>query len=176
MKICVFFGGFFFQKRIAEIWNFWWIKYLGKGLWYLTKWGVVVNYRWNHEPSKLLLHFIEYRLDQLNSKHTKIAVNSAIQYFEGCSQNKCLLKVWSFLVHPPQNGGPAKLNGNHLLMANIFKLHEYKTFGLMKMHNMCKIWFANNIFSWLRWNKKNFSWFFKGSQLPEIVSDLRLRL
>ena len=41
----------------------------------------------------------------------------------------------------------AKLNRNHLLMANIFKLHEYQTFGLMKMHNMCKIWFANNIFS-----------------------------
>ena len=70
----------------------------------------------------------------------------------------------------------AKLNGNHLLMANIFKLHEYQTFGLMKMHNMCKIWFANNIFSLLRWNKKYFSWFFKGFQLPEIVSDLRLRL
>ena len=70
----------------------------------------------------------------------------------------------------------AKLNGNHLLMANIFKLHEYQTFGLMKMHNMCKIWFANNIFSLLRWNKKYFSWFFKGFQLPEIISDLRLSL
>ena len=32
----------------------------------------------------------------------------------------------------------AKLNGNHLLMANISKLHKYKTFGLMKMHNMYK--------------------------------------
>ena len=63
----------------------------------------------------------------------------------------------------------AKLNGNHLLMANIFKLHEYQTFGLMKMHNMCKIWFANKIFSLLRWNKKYFSWFFKGFQLPESV-------
>ena len=40
-----------------------------------------------------------------------------------------------------------KLNRNHLLIANIFKLHEYQTFGLMKMHNICKIWFANNIFS-----------------------------
>ena len=36
---------------------------------------------------------IEYRLDQLNNKHTKIAVNSAIQYFESCYQIKCLLKV-----------------------------------------------------------------------------------
>ena len=42
--------------------------------------------------SKLLLHFIEYRLDQLNSKHTKIAVNLAIQYFESSFQNKCF---WS---------------------------------------------------------------------------------
>ena len=56
----------------------------------------------------------------------------------------------------------AKLNRNHLLMTNIFKLYEYQTFGLLKMHNMCKIWFANNIFSLLRLNKKYFSWFFKG--------------
>ena len=41
----------------------------------------------------------------------------------------------------------AKLNGNHLLMANIFKLHKYNTFGLMKMHNICKMRFRNNIFS-----------------------------
>ena len=61
-------------------------------------------------------------------------------------------------------------------MANIFKPHEYQTFGLIKMHNMSKIWFANSKFSLLRWYKKHFSWFFKGFQLPEIVSDLRLRL
>ena len=40
-----------------------------------------------------------------------------------------------------------KLNGNHLLMANIFKLHKYQKFGLLKMHKMNKIWFANNKFS-----------------------------
>ena len=89
---------------------------------------------------KLLLQFIEYLLDQRNNTHTKIAINSTIQHFEGCSENKYLLKVWSFLVYPPQNGSPViflwKSNGNHLLMANVFKLHEYQTFGLMKMHNM----------------------------------------
>ena len=85
-----------FQKNIADIWNFWWIKYLGKGLSYLKKWGVEVNYCWNYGPSKLLLHFIEYRLDQLNSKHTKTAENSTIQHFEGCSRKKCLLKVCYF--------------------------------------------------------------------------------
>ena len=30
----------------------------------------------------------------------------------------------------------SKLNGNHLLMANIVKRHEYQTFGFMKMHHM----------------------------------------
>ena len=151
---------------------------MGKGLSYLKKWGIGVNYCWNYGPSKLLLHFIEYRLDQLNSKYTKIAENSGIQYFESCSQKKCLLKVWSFLVHPPQNDDPvklfAKLNGNHLLMANNFKLHEYQTFGLMKINNMCKIWFANKIMSLLRQNKKYFSRFFKRFELPEII--LRLQL
>ena len=33
----------------------------------------------------------------------------------------------------------AKLNGNHILLANIFKLHKYLTFGLTEMHNMRKI-------------------------------------
>ena len=83
--------------------------------------------------------FIEYRLDQLNSKHTKTAVSSTIQYFEGRSLKKCLSK--KFFAPPTTKWRPCKilkLKGNHLLMANNFKLHEYQTIGLMKMHNMCK--------------------------------------
>ena len=132
MKNLCFFGGYFFQKKIADIWKYQWNKNLGKVLSYLKKWGVVVNYCWNYGPSKLLLHFIEYRLDQLNSKHTKIAVNSAIQYFEGCSWKKCLLKVWRFLVHPPRNGGPVKFLRNRpktiFLMVAIFKLSRISGF------------------------------------------------
>ena len=44
-----------------------------------------------------------------------------------------------------------KLNGNHLLMVNNFKLHEYQAFGLLKMHNFPilnlvyeKVWFTIN--------------------------------
>ena len=143
----MFFGDSFFKKQIADIWNFQWIKYLGKGLSYLKNWGIWVNYG----PLKLLLQFIEYRLDQLNNKHTKIAVNSAIQYFEGCSQKKMSAKSFKLFGPPTTKWWSckvfAKLNGNHLLMANIFKLHKYQVFGLMEMHNMCKIWFANYIFS-----------------------------
>ena len=122
--------------------NFRWIKYLGKGLSYLENWGIGVNYGWNYGPSKLLLHFIEYCLDQLNSQHTKIVVNSIMQYFEGHSQNLTFFG-------PPTTKWKlfAKLNGNHFLMVNIFKIHEYQTIGLMKMHNISKIWFVNIKFS-----------------------------
>ena len=118
-------------------------------------WGIWVNYCWNYGPLKLLLQFIEYRLDQLNNKHTKIAVNSTIQYFESCSQKKMSAKTLKHFGAPTTKWRPCKvfsiLNGNHLLMANVFKLYKYQTFNLMKMHNMCKIWFANNIFSlWKR--------------------------
>ena len=85
---------------------------LGKALLYLKKWGIGINYCWNYGSSKLALHFIEYRLDQLNSTHTKITVNSAIQQSEEGSQKKYPLKVWRFLVHPPQNGGPVKVLRN----------------------------------------------------------------
>ena len=40
------------------------------------------------------------------------------------------------MSHPPQNDGPVnffmKFNGNHLLMADIFKLRKYQAFGLFK--------------------------------------------
>ena len=139
---------------------------MGKGLSYLKNWGIGVNHCWNYGPSKLLLNFIEYGLNQLK-KYTKIAVNSTMEYFEDSSQKKCLVKVWIFGLHTTKWWPSkifAKLNRNHLLMANIFKLHKYQTFGLMKMHNMSKIWFRNDKFNSLRWNKKYFSWFFKGFQ------------
>ena len=147
MKNLCFFGGCFFKWK-----NCWHLEFLMNQIFrqrfiIFKKWGIWVKYCWNYGPSKLLLRFVEYRLDQLKSKHTKIAVNSAIQYFKGCCQKKCLLKVWRFLVHPTQHGGPvkffAKLNVNHLLMANIFKFHEYHTFGLMKNKNFGKQNFEN---------------------------------
>ena len=103
-KICAIFGGSFFRINIGDILNFQWIKYLGKDVSYLKNWGIGMNYCWNYGLSKLLLHFIEYSLDQLNNEHTRVAVNSTIQYFEGRSKSKHLLKVWLFLVYPPQNG------------------------------------------------------------------------
>ena len=105
-KICVFLAAPF-SKEIC-----WYLEFFGHRLIIFKKLRYRGQLFWNYEPSKLLLHFTEYRLDQLNSNHTKIAVNSAIQYFEGCYQKKCLLKVWVFLVHPSQNDGPVKFLRN----------------------------------------------------------------
>ena len=73
----------------------------------------------------------------------KIAVNTTTQYFESRSQKKISAKSLKFFGLPTTKWRPCKnfekLNGNHLLMANIFKLREYQTFGLMKMHNISKI-------------------------------------
>ena len=126
---------------------------MDKGFSYLERWGIAVNYCLNYVPWKLLPHFIKYRLDQLNSKHTKIAVNSTIFFGPPTKWRSC--KTFTKLIR------------NHLLMANIMRLYEYQSFGLMKMHNIFKIWFANNIFSLLRWNKTYFPWFFKSFQLPQ---------
>ena len=111
---------------------------------FLKKWGIEVSYCCNCGPWKLLLHFFEYRLDQLNSKHTKKATNSARQYFKGCLLLKEMSTKSLKIFGPPITKWPCKifgkLNENYFLTANIFKLHEYQTFGLI-------IWFSNKIFS-----------------------------
>ena len=90
-KLCSFFGRSFFKIKIADFLNFHWIKYLGKGLLYLKNWGIGATIVEITSRRSYVDH-----LDQRNNKHTKIAVNSAIQYCKGRCQSKCLLKVWSF--------------------------------------------------------------------------------
>ena len=75
------------EKKLSNISN-----YLDKGLSYLKNEGIAVNYCWNYGSSKLLLYFIECRLDQLNNNHTKTAVNSTIYFFESRYQKKYLVK------------------------------------------------------------------------------------
>ena len=91
----------------------------------------------------MLPHFIENRLDQLNNKHMKIAVNSTAQYSESRFQKKMSAKSLIFFGPPTTKWRLckffAKFNKSHFLMASIFKLHEYQTTGLMKIHNMSKI-------------------------------------
>ena len=59
------------------------------------------------------------------------------------------MKLSSSLTHPPQNDGSliffAKLNGNHILMANFSKLRKYQRFGLIELHNLSKGLLADRI-------------------------------
>ena len=143
----VFFGGSFFIKNLLIFWIF----YESNILSYLKNEVTGVIYCWNYGRSKLLLHFIEYHLDQLNHKYTKTAVNSKMKFFESRYQKKMSSKNLLKFFDPSTTKLPPckifeKWNGNHLLMANIFKLHKYQIFGLRKVHNMSKIWFTNNKF------------------------------
>ena len=115
--MCVFFfGGSFFEKKVADIWKFQWIKY------------------YCFDESNTV--FWRLILKKMSAKNFNV--------FGPPTTKRRLCKIFT------------KLTRNHLLMDNIFKLREYQTFGLMKMDTMCKIWFANNIFSLLRWNRKHF--------------------
>ena len=165
-----------------NLWFFWRLLLQNKNWWpfqflmnQIFRQRFIIFDKWRYR-SQLLLKLLS--VEVATSFHW-ITLNSTVQYFEGSSQKKCLLKARTFgsLTRKWQPCKIfAKLNENHLLMANINKLHKNQTFGVMKMHNMCKIWLANNKFNLLRWTKKYFSWLFKGFQLPEIVSDPRLHL
>ena len=48
----------------------------------------------------------------ISLKHTKTEVNSTMQFFESRSQKKYLVKVSSFLAHPPQYDGTVKVLRN----------------------------------------------------------------
>ena len=131
----------FLRNKNCRNFEFLRIKYLGKGLSY-WKMSTV----WNYGPLKLLLHFIEYRLDQLNNSSK---LDNTIFWKAPLKEMSC--KSLKFFGQPTTKWRPCKifqkLNGKHLLMANIFKLHKYQIFSFMKMHNMSKFWFANNKFS-----------------------------
>ena len=68
----------------------------------------------------------------------KTAVNSTIQFLKPQSK-EISGKSFKFFGPPTTIWRPwkifAKLYGNHLLIANIFKLHKCQVFVLFKMHN-----------------------------------------
>ena len=137
---------------------------MGKGLSSLKNDGIGVNCCWNYGSPKLLLHLIEYRLDQFNNKHTKTAVNSKIQVFESCCQKEYLVKVWSFLAHSPRNDSPVRFFRNwtetifqQLIFSNFTNIKKYLVYWKCIMWakydlpiiilNGAKVWFLIKVLS-----------------------------
>ena len=108
-----FLDGSSFKIKIADIFNFKWIKYLGKGLSYLKNRGIGVNYCWSYGPSKFLLHFIEAYKNR--SKLDK-------SIFWTPQPKEISGKSFKFFGPPTaiwrHCKSFAKLNGNHVLMAS----------------------------------------------------------
>ena len=141
MKILSFLAPFISKIKTADIFNFLSVKYFGKGLLFLKIWHIRVNYCWSYGPSNLLFRFFRYRLGHLDNRQTKIAENSTIYFLEANTKKK---SVESFKVFDPPTTKWrsfkffAKLNGNHILMANFSKFCKYQTFVLIELHNLSK--------------------------------------
>ena len=97
---------------------------------------------WNCAESEFRLCWTKLcSIDNLNKLDKTI-------FWKSLSKEMCA-KNLKFFGSPTTEWRPCKIFAkfvNHLLIANIFKLHKYQTFDLMKIHNTSKIGFASNKF------------------------------
>ena len=141
MKILSFLASFISKIKTAETFNCLPDKYFGKGWLFLTFWLIRVNYLWNYGSSNFLFRFFLFRLGHLSNRQTKIAENSTIYFLKDNTKTSAW---WVFkFIDPPTTKWPsfkffAKLNGNHILMANFSKFRKYQTFDLIELHNVSK--------------------------------------
>ena len=109
-------------------------------------WHVRVNYG----PSNLLFRFFRYDLNHLDNRQKKTAENSAIYFFWKLTPKQVFVESFKVFDPPTTKWRSfkffAKLNGNHILMANFSKLCKYQTFGLIELHNWSKDPLADRIF------------------------------
>ena len=144
-----FLASFISKIKTVYIFNFLSIKYFGKGLLFLKFWFIRVNYCWNYGLSNLLFCFFRFRLGHLSNRQTKIAENSTI-YFWKLTPKQVFGESFKFFDSPTTKWRSfkffAKLNGNHILMANFSKFRKYQTFGLIELHNVSKGQLADRIF------------------------------
>ena len=150
MKILSFLASFISKIKTADIFNFLSVKYFGKGLLFLKIWLIRINYCWNYGPSNLLFRFFRYRLGHLNNRQTKMIENSEIHFFWKLTPKQVFGESFKFFDPPTTKWRSfkffAKLNGNHILMANFSKFRKYQTFGLIELHNVSKGQLADRIF------------------------------
>ena len=149
LKILSFLASFISKIKTVDIFDFLSFKYFGKGLLFLKFWLIRVNYCWNYRPSNLLFYFFRLHLGHLSNRQTKIAENWTI-YFLKLTPKQVFGESFKFFDPPTTKWRSfkffAKLNGNHILMANFSKFRKYKTFGLIELHNVSNGQLADIIF------------------------------
>ena len=141
MKILSFLVSFISKIKTADILNFLSVKYFGKGLLFLKIRHIRVNYYWNYGPSNLLFCFFRNRKNSRKLNNT---------FFWKLTPKQVFCEIFKFFDLRTTKRRPfnffAKLNGNHILMANFSKLREYQIFGLIKLHNLSKGQLAGRMF------------------------------
>ena len=99
---------------------------------------------------QLAISFLSLSLSHLDNRQTKIAENSAIHFFLKLTPKKKFVESFKFFdPHTTKSLSFkffAKLNGNHILMANFSKFGKYQTFVLTDLHNLSKFQLADRIF------------------------------
>ena len=137
MKILSYLASFISKIKKADIFNFLSVKCFGKNLLFLKFLLIRVNYCWN-----LLFRFFRFRLGHLNNRQTKIGENLTV-YFLKANTMQVFGESFKFFDPPTTKRRTfkffAKLNGNHILMANFSKFRKYQTFGVIELHNGAKV-------------------------------------
>ena len=132
MEILSFLVFFISKIKRTDIFNFLSVKYFGKGSWFLEIWLVRANYCWNYGPSNLLFRFFRFHLAHLNNSQTKIAENSTIHFlfFWKLTLKQVFGENFKFFDLSTTKWRSfkffAKLNGNHILLANFSKFPKYR--------------------------------------------------
>ena len=150
LKILSFLELFISKIKTDCIFNVLSVRYFRKGLLFLKNLHIRVNYCWNSGPSNLLYCFFHCRIGHLNNRKTRKAENWTIQFFWKLTSKQVLGESFKFFDPPTTKWRSfnffAKLNGNHILMANFSKFRKYQTFGLIELHNVSKGQLADRIF------------------------------
>ena len=150
LKILSFLAPFISKIKTVDIFNFLSFRYFSKGLLFLKTLHIRVNYCWNYGLSNLLFRFFRCRIGHLNNRQTKIVENWTILDFRKLTSEQVFGESFKFFDSPTTKWRSfkffAKLNGNHILMANFPKLLRKQTFGLIELYNSSKGQLADRIF------------------------------
>ena len=150
MKILSFLASFISKTKTDDIFNFLSVKYFSKSLLFLRIWHIRVNYCWSYGPSNLLFRFFRYCLGHLDNRQIEIAKKLKNTFFWKLTPIQVFVESFKFFDPPTTKWRSfkffAKLNGNHILMANFSKLRKYQTFVLIELHNLSKCQLADRIF------------------------------
>ena len=122
MKILSFLASLISKIKKITFFHLLAVRYFSKGLLFLKIWHTKVSYCWNYGSSNLLFRFCRYCLGHLNNRQKKI--EKLLIHFLKANTNT---SVWCNFFDSPTTKWRsfkffAKLDGNHILMANFSKL------------------------------------------------------